>query len=109
MAAKENAFNDIYERVNSVGCMRISLSGQKTGVDLHGQSVEAAKRFINDPILSVLAVLKTIMVITGRGLNSSSGESVLKRELKKYLYELNIKFEDGGQRWSFFEFKSFIV
>ena len=105
MAAKENAFNDIYERMNSVGCMGISLAGQKTAVDLHGQSVEAAKRFINDPLLQVLPVLKTIMVITGRGLNNFSGESVLKTELKAYLKELNVKCEDSeGNAGAFFIF-----
>jgi hypothetical protein len=94
MAAKENAFNDIYERVNSTGSMGISLAGQNTTIDLHGQSVEAAKRFINDPILPVLPVLKKIMVITGRGLNSANGEGVLKPALKTYLTELNVKYED---------------
>jgi DNA-nicking Smr family endonuclease len=94
MSAKENAFNDIYERMNSTGSMGISLIGQSTTVDLHGQSVEAAKRFINDPILPVLHVLKKIMVITGCGLNSTIGEGVLKPALKSYLSVLNIKCED---------------
>jgi DNA-nicking Smr family endonuclease len=95
MAAKENAYNDIYERMNSCGSMGISLSGQKcTAVDLHGLSVEGAKRLIQDPIMSVLPVLKRIMVITGRGVHSQNGEGILKPAIKGYLEELQVEFED---------------
>jgi hypothetical protein len=94
MAAKENAFNDIYERMNSCGSMGLSLSGQDTAVDLHGLSIEAAKRFIKDPILPILPVLKKITVITGRGLHSKDGKCVLKQAIKIHLQEINVKFED---------------
>jgi hypothetical protein len=94
MAAKENAFNDIYERMNSCGSMGISFCGQGDRVDFHGLSVEAAKRFIQDPILTVLPVLKKIMIITGRGLHSQTGQGVLKSAITSYLDELKVKFED---------------
>jgi DNA-nicking Smr family endonuclease len=94
MAARENAHNDIYERMNSVGSLGISFSDQSTTVDLHGLSVEAAKRFIDDPILQVLPVLKKITVITGRGLHSENGECVLKMAVESYLKELKVEWED---------------
>jgi hypothetical protein len=94
MAAKENAFNDIYERMNSCGSMGVCLFGQSTSVDLHGLSVEAATRFINDPILPVLSVLKKIMLITGRGVHSADGQGVLKPAIKEYLRGFDIKCED---------------
>jgi DNA-nicking Smr family endonuclease len=94
MAARENAHNDIYERINSVGSMGISFYDQSTTIDLHGLSVEAAKRFIDDPILHVLPVLKKIMVITGRGLHSANGECVLKVAIKSYLNELKVECEE---------------
>jgi DNA-nicking Smr family endonuclease len=94
MAARENAHNDIYERMNSCGSMGINLSGQSTAVDLHGLGIEAAKRFIQDPILAVLPVLKKIMVITGRGVHSQSGECVIKQGIHNYLKELEVKFEE---------------
>jgi hypothetical protein len=94
MAAKENAFNDIYERMNSCGSMGLSFSGQSTVVDLHGLSVEGAKQIVLNTILPVLPVLKKIMVITGRGVHSQSGESVLKSSIKRFIAELNVRVEE---------------
>jgi DNA-nicking Smr family endonuclease len=94
MAAKENAHNDIYERMNSVSSIGISFSGQITSVDLHGLSVEGAKQIVYNTILPVLPVLKKIMIITGRGLHSADEQGVLKPAVKNYLEELEIKCED---------------
>jgi DNA-nicking Smr family endonuclease len=98
MAARENARNDIYERVNSCGSMGISFCDQITTVDLHGLDIEGAKQIVRDTILPVVSVLKEIMVITGRGVHNQSGESgVLKQAIKSYLGELQVKFEDAKE------------
>jgi dsDNA-specific endonuclease/ATPase MutS2 len=95
MEAKENAYKDVYERVNSIGFMGMSWSGENTTVDLHGQTVQAAKKVISETILPVLPVLKKMTVITGRGLHSPNGQGVLKEALKEYLEnELSVKYQD---------------
>ncbi len=57
-------------------------------LDLHGQTAEKAlrslERFVTE---SVSLGLKTILVITGKGLRSKKGVSVLKQTVEAWLYQ----------------------
>lgn len=94
-AAIKNASKDIYERVNSKGKLSVKVNGKEVlRVDLHGLHAEEAKEIVNEYVLPVLDVSKQIMIITGRGVHSQSGKSVLKTAIKEYFSSLSIKCED---------------
>ena len=93
--AIKNASRDIYERVNSKGKLSVKVNGKEVlRVDLHGLHVDEAKEIVNEYVLPVLDVSKQIMIITGRGVHSQNGKSVLKNAIKEYFTSLSIKWED---------------
>ncbi|KAJ3107733.1 hypothetical protein HDU97_003403 [Phlyctochytrium planicorne] len=82
----ERAARDIFERSNSSGGMgQISNDRWELYVDLHGLHVEEAKLMMEQFVLPVVPVLKSVNIITGRGKHSQSGESILKKAMKDYL------------------------
>ena len=93
--ALKNAAKDIFERMNSKGIQNIIVNDSEVfRVDFHCLSIEGAKIVFNEFILPLLDVAKQIMIITGRGLHSKNGKSVLKEALVEYLTSMTIKFQN---------------
>ena len=105
--AMQNAARDIYEQVNSKENVVYVINGKDIlGVDLHGLRVEDFKGIVDEHILPVLDVVGQIVVITGRGLHSQSGVSVLKGAVKDYFNSLGIRCEDVARNdGAFFVFR----
>lgn len=94
-AARRNAANDIFERINSTVRMGSQLDENSiVHVDFHGLYVKEAQEKVQDFVLPMLPVLKKIILITGYGLHSKNGESNLKEAMMKFLQSLKIKFEE---------------
>ena len=91
--ARKNAVSDIYERLNSHGNMGTLTDDNEIQIDLHGLHINEAKLIIDDRILPILPVFSKLILITGHGLHSETGESVLKKAVKAHLVERNIKVE----------------
>ena len=93
--ARQNAASDIFERLNSRGNMGILIDDDENEIqiDLHGLHINEAKWIIDDRILPILPVFIKLILITGHGLHSESGDSVLKKAVKAHLIERNIKVE----------------
>eukprot|EP01034_Spumella_vulgaris_P033862 gene33862-41771_t len=79
-AARANAAQDLFERINSEG----SGMGERTNnkwcgdcderrVDLHGLHKAEAESAITQFVLPILPVCKSIVLITGKGLHSNGG------------------------------------
>ena len=83
--ARFKARNVIYERLNSVGDMgaQQTTRNDTIQVDIHGLHVGEMHAKFSELIKPILPVVKKITIITGRGLHSASGESKLRKELKK--------------------------
>ena len=93
--ARQNAANDIFERVNSRGNMgAIADDNDKVYVDLHGLHVNEAKDKLNEVILPALIVLKKLILITGHGVHNQTGDAVLKNSIKTFLKEKKLRCED---------------
>jgi len=99
--ARQNAANDIFERMNSCGKMGVILEDNyqtenesDVFVDLHGLHVNEAKLKLSEHILPLLKDLKKITLITGHGVHSNNGESILKKAIATYLNEKKIRCED---------------
>ncbi|KAJ1565905.1 hypothetical protein HK096_007279 [Nowakowskiella sp. JEL0078] len=102
--ARKNAAHQIYERMNSVITMGVpvnvtSLKQKKlkkkhsenrdvgsevTYIDLHGLHINEAIEIVDDFVIPVLPVLRTINLITGHGLHSNDGVSTLKKYISQY-------------------------
>ena len=92
--AMKNAAKDIFERINSKGIKNILVDRKEVFcVDFHGLFVDEAKEVFSEFILPLLDVAKQIMIITGRGMHSQSGKSILKEAILEYLTFMNIKFK----------------
>ena len=92
--ARENAANDIFERMNASGSMG-TLSGKTImKIDIHGLHVEEAKAQISEYILPVLQVISKVILITGRGRHGESGASILKPAMEAFLSLEEVKFRD---------------
>ena len=90
----KNAAKDIFERINSKGIKNIIVDRKEVFcVDFHGLFVDEAKEVFSEFILPLLDVAKQIMIITGRGMHSQSGKSILKEAILEHLTFLNIKFK----------------
>jgi len=90
----KNAAKDIFERVNSKGIKNIIVNEKEVFcVDFHGLFVDEAKGIFHEFILPLLDVAKQIMIITGRGMHSQNGKSILKEAVIEHLTFLNIKFK----------------
>ena len=98
--ARKNAANDIFERVNSSGKMGVIIEDENNNndsgvfVDLHGLHLKEAKVKLNELILPMLKDLKKITLITGHGVHSQSGDSILKKSLSSFLKDKKIRFKD---------------
>jgi DNA-nicking Smr family endonuclease len=93
--AIQNASRDIFERINSKEKQLTKTNKMEIlSVDLHGLHISEAKFLAKEYILPILDVGKKIMVITGKGIHSKNGKSVLKEAMKDFFYELSIKCED---------------
>lgn len=96
--ARQNAANDIFERVNSSGKMGVIIEDEnyESGVfvDLHGLHVNEAKLKLTELILPMLKDVKKMTLITGHGAHNKSGESVLKKAISTFLKERKISCED---------------
>ena len=81
--------------MNSKGIQNIIVNDSEVFcVDFHCLSIEGAKIVFNEFILPLLDVAKQIMIITGRGLHSKNGKSVLKEAFVEYLTSMTIKFQN---------------
>ena len=94
--ARKNAASDIFERMNSFGNMGAILvddleNASRLHIDLHGLHINEAKEKVNEYVVPILPALKKIIIVTGQGNHSESGECVLKEAIKQYLLSLNIK------------------
>lgn len=57
-------------------------------LDLHGQTAEQTRRSLERFVAEAASLeLKTILVITGKGLRSEKGVSVLKQTVEAWLYQ----------------------
>jgi len=61
-----------------------------TKIDLHGMTLEAARRYVDSRINDILAQLSpgasaALDIVTGKGLNSGSGGGVLAREIPEWV------------------------
>jgi DNA-nicking Smr family endonuclease len=103
-AARANAAQDIYERVNSEG----SGMGERTSssqwesderrVDLHGLHKSEAESVLVQFVLPILPVCKSIVLITGKGLHSGGcsgevdkGKGQLRDSVVAFLRDRKIK------------------
>ena len=98
--ASKNAAFDIYERMNSIGLMGIKSSGVLK-IDFHGLHVKEAIEKINEIILPVISELKVILIVTGHGKHSNSGDSLLQNGIIKFFQQTpeigcNILKENSG-------------
>eukprot|EP01042_Synura_sphagnicola_P000907 gene907-1013_t len=85
-AARINAANDIFERMNSTsGNMGAFTEGRDVFIDVHGLHVEEAKAKVQELLLPVISVLRKAYVITGRGNHSANRRSVLKKALMELI------------------------
>ncbi|KAJ3097596.1 hypothetical protein HDU97_004724 [Phlyctochytrium planicorne] len=90
-AARMNAARDIFERTNASGGMgSLSNNRREISVDLHGLHVGEAKEMLQQFVLPVVPVMKSVVLITGRGKHSVGGDAVLKKAMKEYLQELGL-------------------
>jgi hypothetical protein len=85
-AARRNASIDIFNLVNSAGGMgKESESGGLLYLDFHGLHVEEAINKFDSDIKPILPVVHKVAIITGRGIHSSGGVSVLKTALMEHV------------------------
>ena len=92
--ARENAANDIFERMNAYGGMGTLSGNTLLKIDIHGLHVEEAKAQIAEYVLPVLQVVSKVILITGRGRHSASGSSILKPALEAFLRSVEVNFRD---------------
>ena len=84
--ARLNARNDIFERINSRGGMgQQHRDTQEIRLDWHALSAQNARDQVDEQIVPVLPVLKSLVIITGRGRHSRDGVSVLKQTLRIHI------------------------
>ena len=101
--ARKNAASDIFERMNSQGYMGSVIESDNAQenrsvyIDLHGLFINEAKDRVQEFILPILSVLNRIIVITGHGAHSQSGESILKHAIKDYFISMDFKCEDMAE------------
>ena len=95
--AKQNASDEIYSQINKTGSMgRVINRDGEFQLDFHSLTVSEAKEKFDQMVLPVLPVVKSFIIITGRGVHSSSNVSVLQKALQKYLtkkYHATIEHE----------------
>ena len=74
--------------------------------DLHCLYPDESIEVIREIVLPVLPVLNKIILITGRGVHSKSGRSVVKEEVKRFLDSHGLKHEDVlGNEGAIYVFK----
>jgi DNA-nicking Smr family endonuclease len=69
---------------------RAKSKPREVKIDLHGMTLEQASRHVDDQVNAILENLApgnvaTIDIVTGKGLNSGSGGSVLAREIPEWV------------------------
>jgi hypothetical protein len=85
-AARRNASTDIFNLVNSAGGLgKESESGGLLYLDFHGLHVEEAINKFDSDIKPILPVVHKVAIITGRGIHSTDGVSVLKTALTEHV------------------------
>ena len=94
MKARENAANDIFERMNASGSMGTLSANTLLKIDIHGLHVKEAKAQITEYVLPVLQVVSKVILITGRGRHGASGASILKPAMEAFLRLVNVNFKD---------------
>ncbi|KAJ3096713.1 hypothetical protein HDU97_005629 [Phlyctochytrium planicorne] len=98
-AARMNAARDIFERTNATGGMgTISNERQELHVDLHGLHVTEAKLMVEQFVVPVVPVVKSVIIITGRGKHARDGDAVLKKAMKEFLPKLGLAGKNGALR-----------
>ena len=105
--AMQNASRDIFERVNSkVAQKTVRIKGKDVCcVDLHGLHVNEAREIVREYILPILGVVRQIMVITGRGIHSETGKSVLRDPVRQLFEAFKHRCEEvKGNAGAFFVF-----
>jgi hypothetical protein len=99
--ARQNAREEIYTQLNSVGNMGGQQGDDSDGssgiiqIDFHGLHVNEMFEKFKEQVKPILPVIGNITVITGRGSHSADGESKLKKALMKHISkdEPNIRWE----------------
>jgi hypothetical protein len=79
--ARLNARADIFQQMNRSDDTNHTSSGGDFKLDFHALTVADAIALFESDITPVLPVLKSIILITGRGLHSPQGQSVLRQAL----------------------------
>jgi DNA-nicking Smr family endonuclease len=85
--AREKAREEVYSNMNNVGTMGAEQDGGMIQVDYHGLHVAEMRKKFKDHIVPIIAEVKMIMVITGRGSHSVGSEGKLKKALLKLIGE----------------------
>jgi hypothetical protein len=85
--AREKAREEVYSNMNDVGTMGAEQDGGTIQVDYHGLHVTEMRKKFKDHIVPIIAEVKMIMVITGRGSHSAGSEGKLKKALLKLIGE----------------------
>jgi DNA-nicking Smr family endonuclease len=81
-ATQLDVSNDVFQQINSHGSMGMVGNDGKMSIDLHALHVDEAKTMLEEYVFPTLAVVKRVIVITGRGSHSKGGKSLLKDEIK---------------------------
>lgn len=94
--ARKTARDIIYRKLNEVGDMGVEGEDGLTRVDFHCLRVKDMQATFSEKIVPILCACKKVRIITGRGLHSASGESILMKKLKDRIMqeESNMRFLD---------------
>lgn len=93
-AARMNARDEIYRKVNTIGGMGAEQEGENGSlikVDYHGLHVNEMRQKFRDHVMPILPAVKKVMIIVGRGSHSTGKESKLRKALFKFIAQYESK------------------
>jgi len=82
-AAKDNAAADIFAQLNAQGLNMGDGGRNEFWQDFHGLHVDEAKAKLTDLIEQVLPAIRTIVIITGRGIHSPNGNAKIQKAVRQ--------------------------
>ncbi|KAI8902275.1 hypothetical protein BC833DRAFT_427021 [Globomyces pollinis-pini] len=89
-SAREQARLTIHQKIHSVGSMGVESFDGTILFDFHCLTPIDAKKNFREFIAPILPAVKKVVIITGKGLHSESGTSILRQHLKNYILSLGI-------------------
>jgi hypothetical protein len=84
-AAHKNARDEIFNSINSAGGMGRESESGVLHIDFHALHVDEAKTKFDEDVMPVLPVVKTVLLIVGRGRNSDGGVAKLKPSIQSHI------------------------